>query len=156
KGSMELMEDIDPEEARAIVDPALKLMIEAVHRYDGYIVQSTGDGIMAIFGAPVAHEDHPQRPIRSFADAGRDAQLCGWTARRRQPADRSPRRSEHRRGGGPFDCNWRGPRGIHTNRPFSQPRGANAGDGADRIGSGDRAGKKTLRGLLRFQGSGSD
>jgi ribosomal protein L40E len=44
KGSMELMEDLDPEEAHAIIDPALKLMIEAVHRYDGYIVQSTGDG----------------------------------------------------------------------------------------------------------------
>jgi class 3 adenylate cyclase len=60
KGSMELMEDLDPEEARAIVDPALKLMMDAVHRYDGYIVQSTGDGIFALFGAPVAHEDHPQ------------------------------------------------------------------------------------------------
>ncbi len=63
KGSMELMEDLDPEEARAIVDPALKLMIDAAHRYDGYIVQSTGDGIFALFGAPVAHEDHPQRAL---------------------------------------------------------------------------------------------
>src|SRR5271166_4383160 len=63
KGSMDLMERLDPEEARAIVDPALKLMIDAVHRYDGYIVQSTGDGIFAIFGAPVAHEDHPQRAL---------------------------------------------------------------------------------------------
>src|SRR5580700_3295414 len=63
KGSMELMEDLDPEEARAIVDPALKLMIDAVHRYDGYIVQSTGDGIFALFGAPVAHEEHPQRAL---------------------------------------------------------------------------------------------
>jgi class 3 adenylate cyclase/tetratricopeptide (TPR) repeat protein len=63
KGSMELMEDLDPEEARAIVDPALNLMIDAVHRYDGYIVQSTGDGIFALFGAPVAHEDHPQRAL---------------------------------------------------------------------------------------------
>src|SRR5579862_9827881 len=63
KGSMELMEDLDPEEARAIVDPALKLMIDAVHRYDGYIVQSTGDGIFALFGAPVAREDHPQRSL---------------------------------------------------------------------------------------------
>src|ERR1700687_4511682 len=61
KGSMDLMEDLDPEEARALIDPALKLMIEGVHRYDGYIVQSTGDGIFALFGAPVAHEDHPQR-----------------------------------------------------------------------------------------------
>jgi predicted ATPase/class 3 adenylate cyclase len=63
KGSTELMEDLDPEEARAIVDPALKLMIEAVRRYDGYVVQSTGDGIFALFGAPAAHEDHPQRAL---------------------------------------------------------------------------------------------
>ncbi len=63
KGSMELMEDLDPEEARAIIDPALRLMIDAAHRYDGYIVQSTGDGIFALFGAPVAHEDHPQRAL---------------------------------------------------------------------------------------------
>jgi class 3 adenylate cyclase len=63
KGSTELMEDLDPEDARTIVDPALKLMIDAVQRYDGYIVQSTGDGIFALFGAPVAHEDHPQRAL---------------------------------------------------------------------------------------------
>ena len=63
KGSMDLMEGLDPEEARAIVDPAINLMIDAAHRYDGYIVQSTGDGIFAIFGAPVAHEDHPQRAL---------------------------------------------------------------------------------------------
>ncbi|MGB9382491.1 ATP-binding protein, partial [Candidatus Binatus sp.] len=63
KGSMDLMERLDPEEARAIVDPALKLMIDAMHRYDGYIVQSTGDGIFALFGAPVAHEDHAQRGL---------------------------------------------------------------------------------------------
>jgi hypothetical protein len=61
KGSMELIEDLDPEEARTIVDPALKLMRDAVHRYEGYVAQSTGDGIFALFGAPVAHEDHPQR-----------------------------------------------------------------------------------------------
>src|SRR5579864_4102795 len=63
KGSTELMEDLDPEEARALIDPALKLMIDAVHRYDGYVVQSTGDGIFTLFGAPVAHEDHPQRAL---------------------------------------------------------------------------------------------
>src|SRR5229473_3211229 len=65
KGSTELMEELDPEEARAIVDPAIKLMIDAAHRYDGYIVQSTGDGIFAIFGAPVAREDHPQRALHA-------------------------------------------------------------------------------------------
>jgi class 3 adenylate cyclase len=63
KGSMELMQDLDPEEARKIVDPALGLMIEAVRHYGGYVVQSTGDGIFALFGAPIAHEDHPQRAL---------------------------------------------------------------------------------------------
>ena len=63
KGSMELMRDLDPEEARAIVDPALKIMVDAVRRYEGYVVQSTGDGIFALFGAPLAHEDHPQRGL---------------------------------------------------------------------------------------------
>src|SRR5690242_7099481 len=63
RGSMELMRDLDPEEARAIVDPALKIMVDAVRRYEGYVVQSTGDGIFALFGAPLAHEDHPQRGL---------------------------------------------------------------------------------------------
>jgi predicted ATPase/class 3 adenylate cyclase len=63
KGSTGLEENLDPEEARAIVDPALNLMIEATRRYDGYVVQSTGDGIFALFGAPIAHEDHPQRAL---------------------------------------------------------------------------------------------
>src|SRR5262249_35021379 len=65
KGSMDLMENLDPEEARAIVDPALKLMMDAVHRYEGYVAQSTGDGIFALFGAPIAHEDHPQRALHA-------------------------------------------------------------------------------------------
>ncbi|MGZ6213227.1 MAG: adenylate/guanylate cyclase domain-containing protein [Candidatus Binataceae bacterium] len=63
KGSMELIEDLDPEEARRLVDPALKLMMDAVHRYEGYMAQSTGDGIFALFGAPIAHEDHTQRAL---------------------------------------------------------------------------------------------
>ncbi len=45
-----MMEDLEPEKARAIIDPALKLMMDAVHRYDGYVVQSTGDGIFALKG----------------------------------------------------------------------------------------------------------
>ena len=65
KGSTELMRDLDPEEARAIVDPVLQLMMAAVHRYAGYVAQSTGDGIFALFGAPVAHEDHPQRALHA-------------------------------------------------------------------------------------------
>ena len=63
--STELGQNLDPEEARAIIDPVLGLMIDAVRRYDGYVVQSTGDGIFALFGAPVAREDHPQRSLYS-------------------------------------------------------------------------------------------
>jgi class 3 adenylate cyclase/tetratricopeptide (TPR) repeat protein len=65
KGSTELMRDLDPEDARAIIDPVLQLMMQAVHRYGGYVAQSTGDGIFAIFGAPIAHEDHPQRALHA-------------------------------------------------------------------------------------------
>src|SRR5438093_1552288 len=63
KGSMDLIEALDPEEARSLIDPALQLMMDAVHRYEGYVVQSTGDGIFSLFGAPLAHEDHAQRAL---------------------------------------------------------------------------------------------
>ena len=63
KGSTALIEGLDPEEARAIIDPALQLMMDAVHRYEGYVAQVLGDGIFALFGAPLAHEDHPQRAL---------------------------------------------------------------------------------------------
>ena len=82
KGSMELIEDLDPEEARRIIDPALQLMMDAVHRYDGYIVQSTGDGIFALFGAPVAREDHPQRAL--YAALRLHEELRRYAARLRE------------------------------------------------------------------------
>src|SRR5438093_4529495 len=63
KDSTTLIEDLDPEEARRLIDPALTLMMDAVHRYEGYVAQSLGDGIFALFGAPIAHEDHPQRAL---------------------------------------------------------------------------------------------
>jgi class 3 adenylate cyclase len=61
KSSMELLADRDPEEARKLLDPVLEKMMEAVHRYEGTVNQVMGDGIMALFGAPVAHEDHAVR-----------------------------------------------------------------------------------------------
>ena len=61
KGSMELLADRDPEEARKLLDPVLERMMEAVHRYEGTVNQVLGDGIMALFGAPLAHEDHAVR-----------------------------------------------------------------------------------------------
>jgi class 3 adenylate cyclase/tetratricopeptide (TPR) repeat protein len=61
KGSMELLSERDPEEARALLDPVLERLMEAVHRYEGTVNQVMGDGIMALFGAPLAHEDHAVR-----------------------------------------------------------------------------------------------
>src|SRR5689334_9509576 len=61
KGSMEILADRDPEEARKLLDPVLEHMMEAVHRYEGTVNQVMGDGIMALFGAPLAHEDHAVR-----------------------------------------------------------------------------------------------
>ena len=61
KGSLELLADRDPEEARQLLDPALERMMDAVHHYDDTVNQVMGDGVMALFGAPVAHEDHAAR-----------------------------------------------------------------------------------------------
>jgi class 3 adenylate cyclase len=58
---MELLADRDPEEARQLLDPVLERMMAAVHRYEGTVNQVMGDGIMALFGAPIAHEDHAVR-----------------------------------------------------------------------------------------------
>jgi class 3 adenylate cyclase/tetratricopeptide (TPR) repeat protein len=83
KGSMELLADRDPEEARQLLDPVLERMMAAVHRYEGTVNQVMGDGIMALFGAPLAHEDHAlracyaalaiQAAIRTYAEAARRA-----------------------------------------------------------------------------------
>src|SRR5215510_13725104 len=61
KGSTELIADLDPEAAQRLLDPALHHMMDAVHRFEGTVNQVLGDGIMALFGAPVAHEDHAVR-----------------------------------------------------------------------------------------------
>ena len=104
KGSTELEQDLDPEEARAIVDPALKLMIAAVHRYDGHVVQSTGDGIFAMFGAPLAHEDHPQRALYAGLRMQEELLTIWFEATgRRARTDRDSRRRKYRRSRGPLD-----------------------------------------------------
>ena len=83
KGSMELLAERDPEEARQLLDPVLERMMAAVHRYEGTVNQVMGDGIMALFGAPLAHEDHAvracyaalamQATIRAYAEDVRRA-----------------------------------------------------------------------------------
>ena len=79
KGSMELLADRDPEEARKLLDPVLERMMEAVHRYEGTVNQVMGDGIMALFGAPLAHEDHAVRACYAALGCRR---RCGATRRR--------------------------------------------------------------------------
>ncbi len=68
KGSLELLADRDPEEARTLLDPVLERMMEAVHRYEGTVNQVMGDGVMALFGAPLAHEDHAVRACYAAFD----------------------------------------------------------------------------------------
>lgn len=65
KGSTALIEHLDPEDARAIIDPALRIMMDSVHAYEGYVAQALGDGIFALFGAPIALEDHAERAVRA-------------------------------------------------------------------------------------------
>jgi class 3 adenylate cyclase len=68
KGSMELLAGRDPEEAHQLLDPVVERMMDAVHRYEGTVCEVRGDGIMALFGAPVAHEDHGMRACYSALD----------------------------------------------------------------------------------------
>jgi len=86
KGSMELLADRDPEDARKLLDPVVERMMEAVHHYEGTVNQVMGDGIMALFGAPIGHEDHAvracyaalrmQRRVNLYAD---EIQRAGGT-----------------------------------------------------------------------------
>ena len=80
KGSMELLADRDPEDARKLLDPVIEHMMEAVHRYEGTVSNLMGDGIMALFGAPLSHEDHAwacyaalrmQESVHRYADGVR-------------------------------------------------------------------------------------
>ena len=87
KGSMELMADRDPEDARALLDDVIERLMEAVHRFEGTVNQVMGDGIMALFGAPVAHEDHAMRACYAALRMHRSVALYADDLRRRQGVD---------------------------------------------------------------------
>jgi class 3 adenylate cyclase/tetratricopeptide (TPR) repeat protein len=78
KGSMELLADRDPEDARQLLDPVLERLMDAVHRYEGTVNQVMGDGIMALFGAPLAHEDHAVRAC--YAALAMQEAICRYSA----------------------------------------------------------------------------
>src|SRR5207245_1211567 len=133
----EMMRDLDPEEARAIVDPVLQLMMQAVHRYGGYVAQSTGDGIFALFGAPVAHEDHPQRALH--AALAMQEELRRYAERLRAEG-KIP--VEARVGVNTGEVVLRTvqtgePHGIHAGRACDQSGGADADSGAGGFDRGE-------------------
>ncbi len=138
KGSMELLADRDPEEARKLLDPVLEHMMEAVHRYEGTVNQVMGDGIMALFGAPLAHEDHAvracyaalrmQEAVKRYADGG---------APRARGGRADPRRAQLGRGRRALD-RQRSAHGLHGGRPDDAPGGADGAAGRSRHHPADR------------------
>jgi class 3 adenylate cyclase/tetratricopeptide (TPR) repeat protein len=90
-GSTELIRDLDPEDARTLLEPAVSAMLAAVHRFEGTVCRVMGDGIMALFGAPIAHEDHAARAcyaaltmqaaIRQYGDEAREREGVHLLAR---------------------------------------------------------------------------
>jgi len=87
KGSLELLADRDPEDARALLDAVLEKMMEAVHRYEGTVNQVMGDGIMALFGAPLACEDHAVRACYAALRMHRAVAAASEDFRRRLGVD---------------------------------------------------------------------
>jgi len=81
-GSTELIQDLDPEEARALLEPAVRAMLTAVHRFEGTVCRVMGDGIMALFGAPIAHEDHAVRACHAALTIQAGVRLYAETTRR--------------------------------------------------------------------------
>jgi len=71
QGSTELAGALDPEEFHTVMDGAFQLMLDAVHRWEGTVNQFAGDGIMALFGAPIAHEDHARRALHAALEIQR-------------------------------------------------------------------------------------
>jgi hypothetical protein len=129
KGSMELLAERDPEEARKLLDPVLEHMMESVHRYEGTVNQVMGDGIMALFGAPVAHEDHAVRACYAALRMQESVKKYAEEVRRSHAAVVKMRVRAELRGGRRACHRQRSPYGLHRRRPDDSPGRA---DGADR------------------------
>ena len=128
KGSMELLADRDPEEARQLLDPVLERMMAAVHRYEGTVNQVMGDGIMALFGAPIAHEDHAVRACYAALHMQEAVRRTPKRCSGRRGAPPHPSRAELGRGGRPLD-RQRPAHGLHGRGPDDPPGRAHGADG---------------------------
>ena len=127
---MEVLAGRDPEEARKILDPVLERMMETVHHYEGTVNQVMGDGIMALFGAPLAHEDHAVRAC--YAALRMQESMRGYTEelRRSQGIDSSnPGWSAFGRGGRPLHRE-RPAHGLHGGGADHAPGGTDGAVGA--------------------------
>ena len=151
-GFTAMSERLDPEEVHALMDRAFEVILAAVHGYEGTINQFLGDGVMALFGAPIAHEDHAGRALRAAlaiqeklapirADVQRDART------RLSHADRYQHRP---RGGGGHRP--RSQDGLHRDRRHREPGVAALERGPARADRGQPAHEGALRGLLRVRG----
>ena len=137
KGSMELLADRDPEEARKLLDPVIEHMMEAVHRYEGTVNHVMGDGIMALFGAPLAHEDHAVRACYAALEcrSRSSAMLTEFSARKGVPIQI---RVGLNSGEVVVACHRERPAdGLHRDRTDDTFGGAHGADGDAGIGSDD-------------------
>jgi hypothetical protein len=120
KDSTRLIEGLDPEAARQLLDPALHLMMDAVHRYEGTVNQVLGDGIMALFGAPIAHEDYALRAC--YAALAMQTALQRRRAAHARPDAPDTGGAKLRRGGG-TDHQQRPAHGLFRRRANGAPGG---------------------------------
>jgi class 3 adenylate cyclase len=136
KGSTELEQDLDPEDARAIIDPALKIMIAAARHYDGY-VQNAGDGIFALFGAPRAYEDHPQRAVHAALRMQQEIRRYGDQLLEAGRVPIEIRVGVNTGGGHAPAQNWRFSRRVRADRAYDKPRFTDAGGRENWLDSGE-------------------
>ena len=156
KGSTELLEAVDPEEGREIVEPLLRIMSDAVHRYEGYLVRTTGDGIFALFGAPVAYEDHPQRAL--YAALQMQQELHAYTKDRIAKAlpALEARVGVHTGEIVAYAGEASGKIEYRLIGPYSESGFANGVDRATRLDCCQRDHRQALRGLFRAAQFGTD
>ena len=147
KGSMELLADRDPEEARKLLDPVLERMMEAVHHYEGTVNQVMGDGIMALFGAPIGPRGpRGARLLCRAADAAAGQPLRGRDPAAGRDAGADPRGRQLRRGGRARH-RQRPPHGLHRRRADDPSRRPDGADGEARVGADHRRHPEAGRGL---------